>query len=120
MIPRSHLLWSGVLWAVLGCAADRPEVMEPPPVCPALTQMYVQPSSGAISVGDSARFIARIRLSCTGPDLDGPFEWSSTDSSVGRVNAGVVYGRAAGQVTIVARFVPKPYFAAGAQVTVTP
>ncbi len=109
-------------WPVSSCADAR--VMEPPAVCAQIPTIYVRPGSIVLAVGDSVRLTARVTGvgadSCSGKELDGPFEWSSTDSAVARIDSTVVRGLKAGRAVIVARWIPDQNFTAGAEVTVTP
>jgi len=123
MIPRCHLLWSGVIWAALGCAAEA-AVLSPPPVCPGLAWMSVTPGSAVLAVGDSLRFTACVGgvvgPACSGKELDGPFEWSSSDSLVARVDSNVAHAVAPGRARIIARWTGNANFAGAAEVSVKP
>lgn len=112
--------------AVIACSRDNGLSAEPPAPCPAIIGITLRPASAIFSVGDTVRFTARL-LSyqgspCVGAELDVPFEWSTSDSTVARVtpDSGMVIGQAPGTAVLTARLLSNRNFAAGSQLTVTP
>lgn len=78
-----------------------------------------------MAVGDTAQFIARLLTyqgnPCRLVELDGPFEWTVSDSAVARVlsDSGQVVAKLAGQAVVTASWRENRNFRAGAQISVT-
>lgn len=107
------------------CAGEGPVTIAAPPVCPGVLGISVTPGAVTLSVGDTARFVAKVLAyggrPCTAIELDGPFLWSTSDSSVASVHpdSSRALAKAAGQAMVVVRWLNDRNFAAGVQVTVT-
>jgi uncharacterized protein YjdB len=119
--PRPFLL------LLVGVAACRESELasEPPAPCPAVIGITVRPASATLAVGDSVQVIARVNTyqgsPCRAVELDGPFDWSVSDSTIARLRAdsGWVLAMGSGQAVVTATWREERNFRAGAQITVT-
>jgi hypothetical protein len=93
-----------VLIAV-SCEGDKPSpVLGPGPVTPILSTVLIQ-GAPAIGPGESARVQATARYSDgSEKDVTAEATWTSTQTRIATVAAGVITGQALGRVTIQARF----------------
>jgi uncharacterized protein YjdB len=121
---RRFCLLLSALAGAGSCAGEGPEAAAPP-VCPAVLGITITPGAVTLSVGDTARFIAKVLTyggrPCTAIEVDGPFQWSAGDPAIASVHpdSGRAIAKAAGQTTVIVRWLNDKNFVAGSQVTVT-
>jgi hypothetical protein len=107
----------------LACSREETAV-EPPAPCPAIIGIAVTPASAILAVGDSVQFTARVivyrGIPCAAAELDGPFAWSTSDSTVAHVNisSGLVIARSLGATAVTVRWTEDRNFAAAVQLRV--
>ena len=116
-----------LLLPLIGLACNRvADSLEPIP-CPAIVMVRVVPAAVTMQLGSEAQlravygYYASTGRECQLVELDGPFNWSSRDTNVARVDSiGRVNARGSGATLIVAAWRANPRFAAAVTLTVSP